>query len=170
MKISIIYRYQNQRRRSLISSIRTVNPTPADRQELGPAKPRPGRAAENGNTEVVKLLLSREDVELDASDFRARTPLFIPVLNYHEAVVRVLLSRHDIYLNSLDSSRETPLSVLLTRGQVAVVNLLLGRRDIILDRLGRVGSSAIDLATWCGHEEMLRILPAREDTDPNSQN
>ncbi|RPA94532.1 ankyrin [Choiromyces venosus 120613-1] len=101
-------------------------------------------AAKNGHTEVVKLLMGPEDVELDASDFRARTPLFFAVLNGYEGVVRLLLSRHDINLNSLDNSRET--------------------------HLGMAGFSATYLATWCEHEKILGIPPAREDADPNLQN
>ncbi|RPA95654.1 hypothetical protein L873DRAFT_1697233 [Choiromyces venosus 120613-1] len=135
---------------------------PLNRDRLNSKTPRTRLSwdAENGHTEVVKLLMSWEVAGLYGGHFRARVPLFFAVLNGHEDVVRLVFSRHDVNRNSLDNSRETPLSVAITRGQVAMANRLLGRKDIILNRLAMAGFSAIYLATWSGHEEILEIALA----------
>ncbi|RPA94386.1 hypothetical protein L873DRAFT_1701721, partial [Choiromyces venosus 120613-1] len=69
-----------------------------------------------------------------------------------------------------DNSGETPPFSRHHKGQVAMVNLLLGRKDIIFNQLGTVGFSAIYLATWGGHEEILGILLAQQHADRNLGN
>jgi ankyrin repeat protein len=49
-------------------------------------------ACENGCEDVVKLLLSREDIEVNAKDDDGRTALMFACDNGHEGVVKLLRS------------------------------------------------------------------------------
>ena len=79
-------------------------------------------AANNGREVVVKLLLARDDVELNTKGLYGRTPLSWAAENGHEAVVKLLLARDGIELNSKDSIDQTPLSLAAANGHEAVVS------------------------------------------------
>ena len=57
-------------------------------------------AAKNGHGAVVRLLLARDNVEVNSMDHYGMTPLSVAALNGHDAVVRLLLAREDIAINS----------------------------------------------------------------------
>ena len=61
-------------------------------------------AAREGHEEVVKVLLQREDVNLDHADTLCRrTPLSWAAWNGHEVVVKMLLEREDVNLDPADT-------------------------------------------------------------------
>jgi ankyrin repeat protein len=55
-------------------------------------------AAEHGHDAVVKMLLARDDVEVNSKDPYGGTPLLRAAANGHEAVVKLLLARDDVGL------------------------------------------------------------------------
>ena len=66
-------------------------------------------AARQGNQGVLKLLLTRHDVDPDQPDDNGQTPLLWASSSGHETVVRLLLARDDVDPNSTDKSGWTPL-------------------------------------------------------------
>ena len=61
-------------------------------------------AAENGHSEVVKLLLEKEGIDLDSKDIEyGQTPLSWAAENGHSEVVKLLLEKEGIDLDSKDT-------------------------------------------------------------------
>jgi ankyrin repeat protein len=83
-------------------------------------------AAESGHEAVVKLLLTRDGVDVDSKDNNyGRTPLSRAAQRGHEAVVKLLLARAGVDADSKDKRYgQTPLSLAAERGHEAVVKLL----------------------------------------------
>ena len=50
-------------------------------------------AAEKGHEAVVRLLIERHDVDIDAKDSKGNTPLSVAAENGHKAVVQLLKDR-----------------------------------------------------------------------------
>jgi hypothetical protein len=84
-------------------------------------------AAYNGHEAVVRLLLTRVDVETDSKDKGGRTPLSWAAERGHEAVVELLLARADVEADSKDEGGRTPLWWAIEGGHEAVVKLLKSR-------------------------------------------
>src|ERR1700722_2206801 len=127
---------------------------------MADSKGRDGRsplsiAAQNGHEAVVKLLLTRDDIDADSKHVHGQTPLSWAVENGREAVVKLLLARDDVDADSKDSDDRTPLS-WAARGHEAVVKLLLARDDDVdadsKDNLDRTPLS------WAarGHEAVVK--------------
>ena len=64
----------------------------------------------DGNEVVVKLLLSKDDVDPDSKDFQLRTPLSYALAGGHEAVAKLLLAEDRIDPSSKSTTGRTPLS------------------------------------------------------------
>ena len=60
-------------------------------------------AAQIGCEEVVKLLLAREDTDVNSRDRDGRAALLAAAGNGHEAIVRQLVAGEEIDVNSRDS-------------------------------------------------------------------
>ena len=74
-------------------------------------------AAANGHEGVVKMLLQREDVNLNQADTYHQTPLLLATLYAREEVVKMLLERYDVNLNQADTKYGlTPLSLAAMDG------------------------------------------------------
>ncbi|KAA8901721.1 hypothetical protein FN846DRAFT_112191 [Sphaerosporella brunnea] len=98
-----------------------------NRQKLSPLQV----AALNGHIEVVKLLLQREDVDVNSQDKEGRTPLLWAMANGEDGVVKLLLEREDVDVNLQDRRYgQTPLSCAAKKGCDGVVKLLLEREDV----------------------------------------
>ena len=76
----------------------------------------------------MQLLIGRSDVEINARDNECgQTPLFVAVVNGHDAVVRLLVERDGVDINVKDNVGRTPLSWAVQYGHEAVVRLLSDR-------------------------------------------
>ena len=126
-------------------------------------------AAQRGNKEVVRLLLTRDDIEPDKSNNLGQTPLSKASFLGHESVVRLLLARDDVNPNTRDNLGRTPLLLAAERGDEGVVRLLLVRDDVNPDWRDRNGITPLWRATFGGHEGVVRLLLARGDVDPNTR-
>ena len=56
-------------------------------------------AASNGHDRLVESLLLSRDVDVNQSDRRGRTPLFMAASKGHERVVELLLGREDVQVS-----------------------------------------------------------------------
>ena len=126
-------------------------------------------AAFNGHEGVVKILLSRDDVNPDQRGMYNRTPLWGAAFYGHEGVVKMLLGRHDINPDTPDGSNRTPLLCAAENGHGEVVNIILGRKDVNPDKRGIYGRTPFWSAAYYGHEEVVKILLRRHDVNPNRE-
>ena len=84
-------------------------------------------APKNGHEGIVKLLLGREDFNLNAlNKISGQTLLLWAAENGHEEIVLRLLGREDIYPDWETKPGQTPLSVAAKSGHEGIVKLLLG--------------------------------------------
>jgi len=123
-------------------------------------------AAEEGHEGVVRLLLERDDVDVNSKDERDRTPLSWAAAEGQEGVVRLLLEREDVEADSKDVVGDTPLSDAAARGREGVVRQLLERKDVNLDSSSPYGRTPLSRALAHSHEVVVRMLLAKNNTTP----
>ena len=89
-------------------------------------------AAKKGHEEVVKILLEREDINLDQADTKyGRKPLSWAAENGHEGVIKMLLERQDVNPGQADAEYgRTPLLWAAENGHEGVVKMLLQQRGV----------------------------------------
>jgi ankyrin repeat protein len=63
----------------------------------------------------MKLLLLRDDIDLDFKNSDDRTPLSLTAENGHEKVMKLLLTKNDVDLNSKNKNGRTPLSRIVRK-------------------------------------------------------
>ena len=115
-------------------------------------------AAERGYEEIVKLLLKREDVEVDSKDTRGRSPLWWAAIRGHEAVVKLLSERDDVVVDSVDFDGRTPLSWASYWGHEGVVRLLIERGNADVNLKDLEGRTALLYADKKGYEGIVKLL------------
>ncbi|KAL8901819.1 MAG: hypothetical protein Q9207_005011 [Kuettlingeria erythrocarpa] len=107
-------------------------------------------AAQRGHEAVVKLLLARDDVEVDWEDKQGQTPLSWAAQDGHEAVVKLLLARDDVEVDS------QIVMMIFERSYIArdseMVKLLLAQKEVKAD------------------SEMVKLLLAQYDIEEDSEN
>ena len=126
-------------------------------------------ASQRGHGAVVRLLLTRDDVDVNSKDNDSRTPLSWAAEKGHKAVVRLLLARGDVDVDSKGNDSRTPLSWAAEKGHEAVVLLLLVRNDVDVDSKGNDGRSPLSWAAEKGHEAIVQLLLAQDDVDVDSK-
>jgi hypothetical protein len=125
-------------------------------------------ASENGRLAVVKILLARDNVDVNSTDMDGRTSLSFAAAKGDEAVVRLLLTQHHVDVNPEDAKGRTPLSLAAAAGSEEVVRLLLKRDDINVNLKDTKGRTPLSWAAEAGSEEVVRLLLGRCDIDVNS--
>src|SRR5205085_323692 len=114
------------------------------------------RAASQKQETVVKLLLARDNVEVDSKNNYGQTPLSWAAGQGHEAVVELLLSRSDVEADSKDHRGRTPLWWTAGQGHEAVVELLLARSDVKADSQDICwGQTPLSWSAEQGHEAVV---------------
>ena len=126
-------------------------------------------AAARGQEAVVRLLIERDDIEVDLKGFYNRTPLLLAAKNGHEAIVQLLIERDDVDINSKDKSDQTPLSWAVENEHEAVVRLLLERDDVDINSKDEEGYTPFSWTARNGHEAIVRLLLERDNVDINSK-
>ncbi|PQE22577.1 hypothetical protein CJF31_00001496 [Rutstroemia sp. NJR-2017a BVV2] len=121
-------------------------------------------AAEEGNTEVVTLLLSKTDeVDPDSRDNRGRTPLSFAAEQGCEEVLSSLIGNQRVDPNGIDKYGRTPLSWAVEKGRETIVKLLSALNAIDLNVKDRYGRTALLWAIEMGHLAVIKTLIDRED-------
>ncbi|KAG4269316.1 AGC/PKA protein kinase [Fusarium proliferatum] len=116
-------------------------------------------AARYGHEQVVKLLVARDDVDLNSTDgLYGETPLSWAAKNGHAGVVKLLLGNQGILADCVPESRQTPLSFAAENGHLEVVRLLLSRHDVDPNSTAwRVGTP-LAYAAQKGHTAVVKLL------------
>lgn len=85
-------------------------------------------AAFEGYESVVKILLEREDLDLNFRDQDGRTPLMSAVQGNHAEIVKMLVKYEAVEINARDPvTHHTPLSLAALKGYGIIAKILLGR-------------------------------------------
>lgn len=66
---------------------------------------------------VVRLLLSKDDINPNFKDNNSRTPLSLAIEKGHDVAVTLLLAKDSINLNSKDNNSWTPLLLAIEKGR-----------------------------------------------------
>jgi ankyrin repeat protein len=128
-------------------------------------------AASGGNHEVVRMLLTRGDVQVNVRDARKQTPLMHAALwPRGVAVIKILLERDDIKINWQDANGQTALSIAAAcRDSEAEVRALLGHSEVQADLKDDAGRTPLSYAAELGSTEVVKLLVQREDVKIHSK-
>jgi ankyrin repeat protein len=129
-------------------------------------------AAENGREAVVKLLLTKNGLDLNSTDaIYGQTPLSLAAEKGHEEVVRLLLANDGVNLNPKDTwFSRTPLSWAAENGSVAVVELMLQKDGVDPDSKDDRDRTPLWWAVVSGHDAIVGLLLIKDGVDHNFKN
>lgn len=126
------------------------------------------QAAQCGHTNLVQLLTSQPEINLDGSyDPKNIPPLYMASQYGHAEVVRILVSKPDININAYSPNGSNPLLIASQQGHADIVKLLVAQPRINLDVCTAEKVTPLILATYGGHLEIVRILLAQPSINPN---
>ena len=116
------------------------------------------KAALQGRTDVVKILLTSADLDVNACDPSqgSRNPLMLAAIYGHVGVVEILLKRDDL-LPSLRADR-TALMFAATEDQLEIVKLLLKDPRVSINDQDQLGATALMLAAYFGYTSIVEAL------------
>ncbi len=116
------------------------------------------KAALQGRTDVVNILLTSADLDVNACDPSqgSRNPLMLAAIYGYVGVVEILLKRDDL-LPSLRADR-TALMFAATEDQLEIVKLLLKDPRVSINDQDQLGATALMLAAYFGYTSIVEAL------------
>jgi hypothetical protein len=108
----------------------------------------------------VRLLLARQDVEVNKTNNDGATALIMASQQGHFEVVRLLLARKGVEVNKTIARGLSALMLASYKGHVEVVRLLLAHPDVKANRTLSDGRSALYLASQSGHGAIVSLVVA----------
>ncbi|KAF3004654.1 hypothetical protein E8E15_001260 [Penicillium rubens] len=105
-------------------------------------------AIQEGNTAVVRLLLTHPKTDINAMDIHSNLPLFLATQEGHRDIVELLVWQNDrLQINQLNGpDKETALCVAIRHGRLDILHILLGHSRTNIDTINRWGETALLLA------------------------
>ncbi|KAL9076997.1 MAG: hypothetical protein Q9161_000630 [Pseudevernia consocians] len=130
-------------------------------------------AAREGHEAAVKLLVKRQDVDINKIDKNEklggypRTALTCAAYYGHAGTVELLLEREDIDVKLRDNedNRMTPLIWAAVGGYEATLKVLLNHKNIVKDNQMSQDDKALLWAAASGHAYYVKLLLERADVD-----
>ncbi|KAH1903478.1 hypothetical protein KXW02_006842 [Aspergillus fumigatus] len=108
--------------------------------------------------EIMKALLARPDINVNARDYSGRTPLAFAAFNGEAELVKLLLQRHDVDVFPQDRFGDTPLLLAAKEGEIHIVNMLSKVPGTDTWHRNNWDKTALGLAGESGHTEVMRRL------------
>ena len=126
------------------------------------------RAVAGGHVEMLKALLKKSKVDVNAQYGNNNTLLSLAVLNGHIDVVKILLEQPGINVDFQNVDGETALQVATFHGYIDIVEALLekGADPCLADN---ENETAVEYSAIEGRIEILRIFLEKKDIDVNAQ-
>jgi ankyrin repeat protein len=124
-------------------------------------------AAWKGYTEIVKMLLEKDDVDVNKANSRGSTPLAYAARWGHSEIVKLLLEKDGVDVNKATSQGSTPLSLATGSGHTEIVKLLLEKDGVDMNKAGDDGDTPLLLAAWTGYTEVVKMLLQKDGVDVN---
>jgi ankyrin repeat protein len=115
-------------------------------------------AVAEDSPQIVKLLLARDDVDVNARSDVMETALHIAADRGYVSSVKLLLERRDIRVNEKNRSGWTPLTKAAFAGHVEIVKVLCARKDVALNAVDQDRQTALHWAVLAGNIEVVRVL------------
>ncbi|KAJ5292119.1 hypothetical protein N7478_001370 [Penicillium angulare] len=105
-------------------------------------------AIQQGNTAVVRLLLTHKKTQINAVETPNNSPLLLATQEGHRDMVELLVRQGDrLQINQLNSpDKETALCVAICHGRLDILDILLGHPRINIDTINGWGETALLLA------------------------
>ena len=136
----------------------------ADAKDLNNATPMYW-AIHKGNLEVVKLLIARKDVDINACNRQGKAPLSHAAEMGHSAIVELLLTRKDVKADAKDLKHETPLLHAVYYKRKDIMRQLLRRDDVDINTVNKYGYTALHRASIFRDADVAAILLAHANID-----
>ncbi|RFU26745.1 hypothetical protein B7463_g9592, partial [Scytalidium lignicola] len=116
-------------------------------------------AAWNGCSDVINLLLEKNNVDPDLKDSQYdRTPLSWAAESGYEVIVKLLLETDKVDVSSKDKYGQTPLLWAAKKGHEAIVKLLLKTGKVDVDLKNKFDRTPLSWAAEGGHEAVVKLL------------
>ena len=107
---------------------------------------------------MVKHLLEKQDIEVNAATNNGATPLFHAACKGHLEAVQRLLAQKGIEVNKADNNGFTPLYIAAVYGHLEVVKHLLEKQDIEVNKANDNGVAPLHVAAQEGYINIGAIL------------
>jgi ankyrin repeat protein len=126
-----------------------------------------------GNAEVVKLLLTEGKAEVNKTDKRGKTPLYIANLFDHDGVVELLLANGAIPEAEEEDSEEDallanhPLCFAANNGDIAAVTQMINENKAEVNMAMDDGRTPLFFAVENGHTQTVALLVKEGGADVN---
>jgi ankyrin repeat protein len=117
-------------------------------------------ACHRGRTPIVRQLLARDDVDINAcgNSFNGATPLIVACRKGHVEIINLLLAKDGIDINLLGTQGMTALIAAAQKGLVEVVESMLARDDLNPNIVDDFGRGAFECAACQGHADVMKLL------------
>jgi serine/threonine-protein phosphatase 6 regulatory ankyrin repeat subunit B len=125
-------------------------------------------ATRAGHTEIVGMLLSRDDLDLDRTNRSpSGPPLLFPVANKQEDMLRLFLTDPRSDPNAANHAGVTALMLAARIGPASVVEILLQSKRVDAGARDRDGVAPIQWAARNNRPDVLRLLLAKNACEPD---
>ncbi|KAI8999693.1 kinase-like domain-containing protein [Hyaloraphidium curvatum] len=122
-------------------------------------------ACGEGDADVVKFLLKRDGLDVNAKDEDGWTGIHFACRKGHEAVIRLLVADPRVDINARNTKNLTGFHMLCLEGRAAAVALMLGNAKLDVNASFGDGLTAFHAACHQGHLEVVKLLLADKRTD-----
>ena len=120
--------------------------------------------------EIVRILLSEKEINVNAMDSLGNTALHSAILNGNIDVVRALLMDTRTDVNARGWKLRTPLELALVKNKAKIAQTILGHSKVsVLDEDG-VNCTALGLAQQKGYDGIVKMIIARRWLQLNISN
>ena len=124
------------------------------------------KAVKQGNNHIVKLLLSTDKVEVNATLLRQA------IWEGNEETVRLLIDHNKFDVNAIEDVRyrnSTALFCAARNRRKGVMKLLLGTEDVDVNAKDEEGNTALQEATRRGYCDVVEVMLTSEKVDVNAK-
>jgi hypothetical protein len=119
-------------------------------------------AAEQGNPNIMKTLLTVPGIDLKIKNSEGHTPLHVATVENKPEAARLLLQRDSTLLGRYDHRGRTACSIAAQKGRVDILAVLRDYKQDLNEATGTNGWTALHLAAENGHVEIVKFLLAHD--------
>lgn len=127
-------------------------------------------ACQQGNQELVQMLLTCDAIDVNTTDGFGNTPLLVSAKNGHAGIVRCLLDSDKVDVSRQNKNGFSSLMVASQAGCEEVVDMLLDRDDILVNSQNSDGDTALILALKGSHITIVAWFLELKQVDVDARN